>query len=182
LSRAVFIVPSYAPIRSARRSEQARLIAAIIFIAPASTGDNGGQDFKIGYYDAGQLLSDGAIGYWTFDGGSIDWRTNTVADMSGQGNTGSLISMSTTSSPIPGKIGQALHASQNRAVWGQSKEKTQITQSLRGNAPFISVDSGSCHLAFMLPRHKSSRLTGGGHGDRWDRQLLALWNGMYRMQ
>jgi hypothetical protein len=33
----------------------------------------------------------------------------TVADMSGQGNTGTLVSMSTTSSPVPGKIGQALN-------------------------------------------------------------------------
>jgi len=48
------------------------------------------------------------VGYWTFDGGSVDWRTNTVADMSGQGNTGTLVSMSTTSSPTPGKIGQAM--------------------------------------------------------------------------
>jgi large repetitive protein len=48
------------------------------------------------------------VGYWTFDGPSIDWHTNTVADMSGQGNTGTLVSMSTTSSPSPGKIGQAL--------------------------------------------------------------------------
>jgi hypothetical protein len=54
------------------------------------------------------IISNGLVGYWTFDGGSIDWHTNTVSDMSGQGNTGSLISMSTTTSPVPGKIGQAL--------------------------------------------------------------------------
>jgi len=54
------------------------------------------------------IISNGLVGYWTFDGGSIDWHTNPVADMSGNGNTGSLISMSTTSSPVPGKIGQAL--------------------------------------------------------------------------
>jgi hypothetical protein len=55
------------------------------------------------------VISNGLVGYWTFDGPSIDWHTNTVSDMSGQGNTGSLISMSTTSSPTPGKIGQALN-------------------------------------------------------------------------
>jgi hypothetical protein len=49
------------------------------------------------------------LGYWTFDGGSVDWRTNTVADMSGQGNTGSLISMSTSSSTVAGRIGQAMN-------------------------------------------------------------------------
>jgi Concanavalin A-like lectin/glucanases superfamily len=55
------------------------------------------------------IISNGLVGHWTFDDGSIDWHTNTVADMSGQGNTGSLISMSTTSSPVPGKIGQAMN-------------------------------------------------------------------------
>jgi hypothetical protein len=60
---------------------------------------------KIGHSNVG--ISNGLVGYWTFDGGSIDWHTNTVADMSGQGNTGSLVSMSTTSSPVGGKIGQA---------------------------------------------------------------------------
>src|SRR5215831_10385907 len=40
----------------------------------------------------------------------------------------------------------------------KSKEKTQVTQSLRGNAPFISVDTGSCHLAFVFPRHKELTL------------------------
>ena len=61
----------------------------------------------VGHSDA--IISNGLVGYWTFDGPSIDWHTNTVADMSGQGNTGTLISMSTTSSPTPGKIGQALN-------------------------------------------------------------------------
>ncbi len=61
----------------------------------------------IGHSNA--IISDGLVGYWTFDGGSIDWRTNTVRDMSGNGNTGSLVSMSTSSSPAIGKIGQALN-------------------------------------------------------------------------
>jgi Concanavalin A-like lectin/glucanases superfamily len=55
------------------------------------------------------IISNGLVGYWTFDGGSIDWHTNTVRDMSGQGNTGSLALMSTSSSPVGGKIGQAFN-------------------------------------------------------------------------
>ena len=38
----------------------------------------------------------------------MDGRTNQVADKSGNNNTGQLISMSTSSSPIKGQIGQAL--------------------------------------------------------------------------
>jgi hypothetical protein len=48
-------------------------------------------------------------GYWTFDGQNTHWNTNTTEDLSGQGNTGTLVSMSTTSSPTRGKIGQALN-------------------------------------------------------------------------
>jgi hypothetical protein len=54
------------------------------------------------------MISNGLVGYWTFDGGSIDWRTNTIRDVSGNGNTGSLVTMSTSSSPTLGKIGQAM--------------------------------------------------------------------------
>ena len=54
-------------------------------------------------------ISNGLVGYWTFDGGSIDWRKNQMTDMSGNGNTGQPVSMSTSSSPTAGKIGQALN-------------------------------------------------------------------------
>ena len=53
-------------------------------------------------------LSNGLVGYWPFDGSSIDWRKNQVADMSGNGNTGTLVNLGTTTAPVAGKIGQAL--------------------------------------------------------------------------
>jgi hypothetical protein len=53
-------------------------------------------------------LSSGLVGYWNFDGPTLNWSTNTVADVSGNNNTGQLIGMSTTSSPVAGKIGGAL--------------------------------------------------------------------------
>jgi len=39
----------------------------------------------------------------------------------------------------------------------------------------LEIDSEGCHQAFMFARDKSLIRTGDGHGDRWDRQLLALW-------
>lgn len=51
-------------------------------------------------------ISNGLIGYWTFDGRDTDWNTNKTNDVSGSGITGTITSMSTTS-PIGGKIGQA---------------------------------------------------------------------------
>ena len=53
-------------------------------------------------------LSNGLVGYWPLDGAVTNWNTNTTLDLSGQGNTGQLNAMSTTSSPVAGKIGQAL--------------------------------------------------------------------------
>ncbi len=54
------------------------------------------------------VISNGLVGYWTFDGPSMDWRKNQVADASGNGKTGTLVSLGTTTAPTPGKIGQAM--------------------------------------------------------------------------
>ncbi len=53
-------------------------------------------------------LSSGLVGYWTLDGSATNWNTGKTSDSSGNGNTGSLISMSTTTSPTAGKVGQGL--------------------------------------------------------------------------
>lgn len=53
-------------------------------------------------------VSRGLVGYWTFDGGNTDWRTNTTADASGQSSAATLVGLSTTTSPVAGKTGQAL--------------------------------------------------------------------------
>lgn len=56
-------------------------------------------------------ITSGLVGYWTFDGPSTNWNTNTTADRSGGGFTGTLTSMSTTTTPTLGKIGQGLNFS-----------------------------------------------------------------------
>ncbi|MFA7309454.1 MAG: LamG domain-containing protein, partial [Candidatus Paceibacterota bacterium] len=53
-------------------------------------------------------ISSGLVGYWPLDGSTINWKTGTVSDMSGQGNNGSPVSLGTTTSVVAGKIGQAL--------------------------------------------------------------------------
>ncbi len=69
------------------------------------------QLYKLGTANAGHsnttAVSNGLVGYWTFDGGVTNWTTGTTQDVSGTGNTGSLSTMSTSSSPTVGKIGQA---------------------------------------------------------------------------
>src|SRR3989344_5571767 len=57
-------------------------------------------------------LTSGLVGYWTFDGKDTPWTSSTAAttlDKSGNGNTGTLTSMSQSTSPAPGKIGQGLN-------------------------------------------------------------------------
>jgi hypothetical protein len=61
-------------------------------------------------------LSNGLVGYWPLDGAVTNWNTGTTLDLSGSGNTGSLVSLSTTSSPVAGKIGQALYLLNGGAV------------------------------------------------------------------
>ncbi len=56
-------------------------------------------------------LADGLVGHWTFDGKDTVWTSATAAttlDKSGNGNTGTLTSMSRSTSVVTGKFGQAL--------------------------------------------------------------------------
>src|SRR3989338_10136166 len=48
------------------------------------------------------------IGHWTFDGIDMSWSTNKALDKSASGNAVTITNMSTTTSPVKGKIGQAL--------------------------------------------------------------------------
>ncbi|HEY4478915.1 MAG TPA: LamG-like jellyroll fold domain-containing protein, partial [Candidatus Paceibacterota bacterium] len=54
---------------------------------------------------SGAPLSCGLVGHWTFDGKDTPGR---ALDVSGQGNHGNLVAMSTSTSRVPGKIGQGL--------------------------------------------------------------------------
>ena len=56
-------------------------------------------------------ITNGLVGYWTFDGKDTAWTSataGTVTDRSGNANTGTLTSMSQSSSPVIGKHGQGL--------------------------------------------------------------------------
>jgi hypothetical protein len=57
----------------------------------------------------GTTLSSSLIGYWTFNNPDMNWATGKAVDKSNQGNDGLLVSMSTSTSPAPGKVGQGLN-------------------------------------------------------------------------
>ncbi len=56
-------------------------------------------------------VSSGLVGHWTFDGADTYWSSataGTVSDKSGNNNTGTMYDMFRSSSPVIGKLGQAL--------------------------------------------------------------------------
>ena len=110
-------------------------------------------------------LTDGLVGYWTFDGKDTNWGTNKTNDLSGQGNTGTLTNMSTTTSPVVGKIGQGLkfdgtddYVSSSFATYVSSSPletvsfwvkatseqsvKTVYSESGNGGANYFSIGTG----------------------------------------
>lgn len=52
-------------------------------------------------------LNQGLVGYWSFNNPDVNWATGAVTDLSGNGNTGQINGMATTTAPIQGKVGQA---------------------------------------------------------------------------
>ena len=55
--------------------------------------------------------TNGLVGHWTFDGADTVWTSSsagTILDDSGNGNTGTLTNMNQSTSPVDGKVGQAL--------------------------------------------------------------------------
>jgi hypothetical protein len=106
-------------------------------------------------------INSGLVGYWTMDGSSINWTTNFMADKSGQGNVGQLVSIPTTTAPVTGKVGQAL----NFAASGQKVTGSVSTPSAsyavsawiryRGPTPISAIKVA---LAYG---------PGGGNGTLW---------------
>lgn len=56
-----------------------------------------------------ELVKSGLIGYWPFDGKYMNWGTGKALDVTSAGNDGIIQSLSTTTSPRMGKVGQALN-------------------------------------------------------------------------
>ena len=73
------------------------------------------------------------VGYWPLDGSVTNWAANTTADVSGNGNTGMLVSLATSTAPVAGKIGQALKfngsSSYVEAVDSNSFDPPKVTAS-----------------------------------------------------
>src|SRR5438093_440840 len=63
-------------------------------------------DFCFFPTSAHAALTDGLVGWWTFDGSDI---TTSIVDRSGNGNNGGFVGGATSSAKVIGKLGQALN-------------------------------------------------------------------------
>lgn len=98
----------------------------------------------------GTTLDDGLVGYWSMNNQDLNWSTGTVYDRSGQGNNGSMISLGTTTSPVQGKMGQAMRfvsassqkinvpSSSSLNIAGEMTISAWIKKSSTGSARIVS--------------------------------------------
>jgi hypothetical protein len=74
-------------------------------------------------------LQTGLVGHWPLDDSTTNWTTNTTQDISGNGNTGTLVGMSALSL-VPGKIAGALRFNGRNYI----KSSTNLTAISSGTA------------------------------------------------
>ncbi len=74
-------------------------------------------------------MTNGLVGMWSFNGKDLDWNANKAWDRSGRGYHGTMVNISTTTSPVVGKVGQALN-------FNGGNEYVEVPQPLTSSSPF----------------------------------------------
>jgi hypothetical protein len=141
-------------------------------------------------------LNCGLVGYWTFNNQDMNWKTGQAADSSGKGNTGQLIGMSTTTSPVPGKLGQGLGFNGSTgyvalqstipsyktiSLWFKLNNISQNHQglftSITGNGTSAQFDSGADGIYLTIPGNSSACFysTNGSGGTILSNILANRW-------
>ncbi len=115
------------------------------------------------------LIPNGLVGYWTFDGQNTNWNTDTTADVSGKGNTGKLINMSTTTSPVLGRFGQALSFN-GTSQYVSIPNSTSVNMggatsfSLSAWVNFSSFSTTNCNAQFLIAKGQDTGSYVGFYG------------------
>lgn len=103
------------------------------------------------------VLSQGLVGYWSMNGNTINWNTGAVQDLSGNGNTGTLVGMSTTSSEVAGKIGGALNFNgSTSAVCAPNSSSLDITGPITISAWIYPTSFGGGNKARIFDKDTGS--------------------------
>lgn len=100
------------------------------FTVNSSTGSPG---LKMNVPTNFLTMNTGLVGWWPLDGKDINWATGTTFDRSGSGNDGAFTGLSTSSSPVLGKLGQALNFNGYSSVI-----ETAAPSSLNGSSAFTA--------------------------------------------
>jgi hypothetical protein len=155
----------------------------------------------------GTSLNSGFAGWWTFDGKDTNWATMKETDESGQGNTGTLVNLATTTAPVIGKLGQAikfngtsstlsigspsslnLSGAVTLSIWlkGSSASGTQLAfgnwiSSSSLNFGLFWSDSGSSHttkgLECLAGNAGFSGLASNAYADGKWHHVVCTWDG-----
>jgi len=127
--------------------DEARIYNRALTAAQVSALYNSGSS-KFGSSNAltAGTLNNGLVGHWTFDGKDTEWRTNTTRDVSGQGNTGTHVGLSTSTTPVAGQFGQAFKFATNTANYVQlaSTTVTSMNTNLTVSAWVYPTNSDCC--------------------------------------
>jgi hypothetical protein len=107
-------------------------------------------------------LTNGLVGYWTFDGKNTSWTSNTTNDISGNNNTGTMTNMSTTTTPVAGKSGQAFSFDGDSSFISVPHSASLDVSSAYTFSSWVYFDSrAACSCAGNL----IGKNTDGGYGD-----------------
>ncbi|MBU6232466.1 hypothetical protein KGP36_07570, partial [Patescibacteria group bacterium] len=115
-------------------------------------------------------LNQGLVGYWTFNNQDMNWATGKAYDRSGQGNNGNFVNLSTTTSPVQGKIGQAVSFDgATRYVDVPNTSSLNITGAVTVSAwiyqrayPTVNAYPIACRVATTYPGAGSGQYCLGG--------------------
>jgi hypothetical protein len=111
---------------------------------------------KINVSQSPGTLANGLVGWWTMDGADTVWSSATAGsemDRSGNGNTGTLTNMNRSTSPVLGKIGQALQFDGSSSYIATNRQSTN----------FISASTGSISV-WVKPMGSSPSVSNAYNG------------------
>ncbi|MBU6389917.1 hypothetical protein KGQ31_00010 [Patescibacteria group bacterium] len=139
-------------------------------------------------------LSCGLVGWWTFDGKDTNWATGITNDVSGNGNNGQMINMSTTTSPVAGKVGQALAFNGTNQVitttntlnpsavtvslWFKLNKNQNSFFTCENSTSYLSLRYATGHIysGFSFPTTGSSDAFSWTFDNNWH-HLVSTWDG-----
>ena len=106
-------------------------------------------------------LTSGLVGYWTFDGNDTDWSTGTTIDRGSSSSDGSLVSMSTTTSPEPAIHGQGF-VFKNGSDRVDTADSTELEPSDLTVSTWVRIDEDGPNLFFGTQLFVTKAPTAGG--------------------